>query len=169
MKEYELKLQELSKEKTTLNIKIDKILKEKTQLEIKKATEETRLKDLKEEYQAYKDKKTLEDVKEKEKLIKIISEAEEKIKLLGDVNLAAIELYDKRKKELDDVEEKIKKLEEERWAVLEMIKEIEEHKKEAFFETFHAVSENFKKLFKSINRDILFWKNQPTHLKVDYR
>ena len=51
---------------------------------------------------------------EKNELMKIISEAEEKIRLLGDVNLAAIELYDKRKQELEEVEDKIKKLEEER-------------------------------------------------------
>lgn len=150
MKALETELQKLGEERGKIRMSLDKFSKDFNQLEVRKATNETRLKDISEEFESYKDCTTLQDVG-REELRKMITEGELLLNSLGDVNMAAIEMYEKKKEELEDVETRIKKLGEEREAVLNMINEIEEHKKDAFFETFDSVNENFKKLFKHLN------------------
>ncbi len=150
MKVFETELQKLGEQRGRIRMALDRLSKDFNQLAVKKATNETRLNDIAAEYESYKDCKTLEDIS-RDELRKMISEGEALLNSLGDVNMAAIEMYEKKNKEIEEVEEKIQKLGEERKAVLSMISEIEEHKKEAFFETFYAVNENFSRLFKHLN------------------
>ncbi len=149
MKRHETELQKMGKEIGERRIVIDKYTKEKMQLEVKKATNETRLQDYRAEFSQYQSFEELE--RTKDELMQIIRESEQKIAELGNINMAAIELYDKKYAEIGDIKEKIEKLAEERTAVLAMINEIEERKKEAFFETFYAVSDNFRKMFAHIS------------------
>ncbi|MBS3067862.1 AAA family ATPase [Candidatus Micrarchaeota archaeon] len=149
MKKYEEELQNFGKLRGEKRLEIDKLTKDENQLSVKKATYETRSQDLKAEFSNYKE---FEELKlGKDGLTDLIKKSEETITTLGNVNIAAIELYEKKHAEIGEVKERIEKLSEERNAVLNMIAELEERKKESFFETFYAVSDNFKRMFKHIN------------------
>jgi len=149
MKENENQLQQLGEIRGRIRIDLDKTNKELNQLNVKKASVTTRLEDIKAEFGSHQEFEFL-DMK-KEELSRIIKESESTLNGLGNVNMAAIDMYDKKKAEIDDVEERIEKLDKEREAILGMIDEIDEHKKEAFFETFNAVAENFSNMFKHVN------------------
>ncbi|MBN2478256.1 hypothetical protein JXB01_03115 [Candidatus Micrarchaeota archaeon] len=139
-------LMKLSGEKRgKIKLEIEKLTKEKTQNEIKKATSQTRLSDLKAEFDSYSEFEQIEA--EKDELSSLIKEAEGILSSIESVNMAAIELYVKKKEEMDELEEKVGKLREERKAILEMINEIEHRKKEVFFETFNSVNDNFQHMF----------------------
>jgi len=146
MKSYEDQLQELGKELGAKRVELERLSKDFNQLSIKKATNSTRLEDIRAEFSTYSEFEYLEEPKDDE-LKQTIAQCERMLAEMGNVNMAAIEMYDKKKAEMDEIQEKIEKLSEERRAIFQMIAEIEEHKKESFFETFYAVSENFKKMF----------------------
>jgi len=150
MKSFEEDLQHLGKIRGEKQLDLDRINKQMNDLRVKRATTETRFSDVKAEYESYKDFDKMDAPKDE--LMKIIRDSESVITSLGEnVNMAAIEMYDKRKAEIEEVQVKIKKLSEEREAIIQMISEIDERKKEAFFETFNAVSDNFKGMFKHID------------------
>lgn len=150
IKHLEDELQELGKEREKKRLQIDKMVGELNQLSVRRATVDTKLEDMLEEYERYRNTEFLEGVT-KTKLHENINECERMLAELGNVNMAAIEMYDKKKAEIEEVTEKIGQLSEERKAILKMIDEIEERKKEAFFEAFYAISENFKKMFEYVN------------------
>jgi chromosome segregation protein len=149
MKEFEGMFQKLGGDRGKLRIEIDKIAKDMNQVEVKKATATTRLSDLKAEFESYREFQAVEA--SKEELNRIIKEAEAAMNDIGNVNMTSIEMYDKKKAEIEGVQGKIEQLDREREAIMAMIDEIEIHKKEAFFEAFNSVSENFTKLFTYIN------------------
>jgi chromosome segregation protein len=150
LNEFDEQLQGLGKSRGEVTIAIEKFNKEMNTVLVKKATLETRIQDLKAEYESYKDVPVDESLG-KDELNLIIKECEGILSQLGDVNLASIEKYEEKKKEVEDVKQKIEKLSEERVAILQMMSEIEDRKKEAFFSTFYAVSDNFQRMFKHID------------------
>ena len=150
IKLHELKLQELGEKREKKRIELDRIARDINQLDVKKATVTTKLEDIRAEYEHYKETDFLEGIS-KTKLQENINECERELAELGNVNMAAIDMYDKKKAEIEEVTEKIERLSEERKAILKMIDEIEERKKEAFFDAFYAVSENFKKMFEHVD------------------
>jgi len=77
---------------------------------------------------------------EVEKCEKIIAE-------MGNINLKALDVYEKIEKEYNSILEKKEKLTSEKNDVLKMIDEIEVKKKELFLKTFEVLNENFKKFF----------------------
>ncbi|MFH1393627.1 MAG: AAA family ATPase, partial [Candidatus Micrarchaeota archaeon] len=149
MKSYEDELQVLGKEMGESRIGLERLSKDFNQLSIRKATNSTRLEDLRAEFSSYNDFTYLEEPND-EDLRRDIASCERMLSEMGNVNMAAIEMYDKKKAEMEEIHERIGKLADERRAIFQMISEIEEHKKEAFFETFYAVSENFKKMFEYV-------------------
>jgi len=150
IKNYEKELQEMGKQRGEKRIEFDKLNRDLGQLAVRKATVATRLEDVRAEFESYREFEFLEGVK-KDDLIRMISEAESIISSMPSVNTAAIEMYDKKKAEIEGVEGKISTLGEERRAILEMIAEIEQHKNDAFFKTFYSVSDNFVKMFSYLN------------------
>lgn len=148
-KKFEEQLQAIGKQRGEKRLDVDKLNKDLNQASVKKATIETRLTDVKAEFDAYKNAEFMDA--EKDELISIIKESEQLLESLGNVNMAAIEMYDKKKNEIAEIQERLNKLSEEHAAVVEMINGIEHRKKEAFFETFYAVSDNFKKMFSHIS------------------
>jgi chromosome segregation protein len=146
IKSFEEDLQLLGKQRGEKRIELDKFNKDLNQLEVKKATVSTRLEDVASEFSDFGEFEFQEEMK-KDELMKIVKESEQIIASMPNVNMAAIEMYEKKKGEIEGVEEKIEMLGLERKAILEMISEIEQHKKDAFFKTFFEVSENFKKMF----------------------
>lgn len=149
MKEYELKLQEIGQQRGEKKLEVDKLNKELSQFEIKKATAETRLSDITVEFSSYQGFDYL-DLK-KDELNQMIKDAEQILSSLGNVNLAAVEMYEKKKAEISEMETRVSKLAAEREAILTMVSELEEKKKAAFFEAFNSIHDNFKRMFKYID------------------
>ncbi|MBN1170422.1 chromosome segregation protein SMC [Candidatus Micrarchaeota archaeon] len=149
MRGCENEITAIGEKRGKIRIALDKIGREMNQIEIKKATTTTRLEDIRAEFSAFTEFEELEA--SRDELTKLIGSSETALNTLGNVNMAAIEMYDRKRGEIDGVEERISKLDGEREAILSMISEIEEHKKEAFFETFEAVGDNFKKMFQHVN------------------
>ncbi|PIN82739.1 hypothetical protein COV61_05095, partial [Candidatus Micrarchaeota archaeon CG11_big_fil_rev_8_21_14_0_20_47_5] len=121
------------------------------ELDVKRATTETRLIDLKAEFEEYKQYARIEA--SREKLLEMIRESEGVLSALGNVNLKAPELYEQKKKDIAEIKEKVEKLADERSAVLAMISEIEKRKHAVFMETYNSIAENFKKLFLKIFKE----------------
>jgi chromosome segregation protein len=149
MKEYEGEFASLGKTLAEKRIDIEKLNKDMNQLTVKRATATTHFDDITAESANYQDAQFL-DVK-KDELTRMVGESERILAELGNVNMAAIEMYDRKRQEIEEASERITRLDTERRAIMAMITEIEEHKKAAFFETFHAVSDNFSGMFKHIN------------------
>lgn len=149
MKGYEQELQKLGEARGKLRIEVDRLNKELGQLNVKKAVTETRLADLKAEFEAYRE---FEELKlKKDELQEMVKAAEAFMASMPNVNMASIEMYGKKKAEIDELQKGISTLDGERNAVIQMINEIDTRKKEAFFETFDAVSFNFRAMFDKIN------------------
>lgn len=149
MKGHEEELQEAGKARAQARMEFEKLSKDLSQIEIKKATSGTRLEDIKSELASFSGFQMLDA--SRDALSSMIAESERILAGLGNVNMAAIEMFEKRKKEIEEVEDRIQKLDTEREAILSMIGEIEEHKKEAFMEAFQAVSQNFSDMFRHVN------------------
>lgn len=79
-----------------------------------------------------------------------LAKTQESLKLIGGINMRALEVYDEVKKEYDAVQEKVNTLEKEKEDILKIIEEIDKKKTRAFMKTFRGVSdlfsENFAKL-----------------------
>ncbi|MBI5223582.1 chromosome segregation protein SMC [Candidatus Micrarchaeota archaeon] len=146
MKECEAEFARLGKEIGQRRIALDKINKEITQLSIKKATANTHLSDIRAEFVNYSE---FEELKlDRDELRKMVSENEKIISSMTNVNMTAIEMFDKKKAEIEEVGQRIETLNKEREAIISMISEIEERKRDAFFETYKAVNEHFVRMFK---------------------
>ncbi len=128
---------------------VEALEKEINKYEVNLAVAKTKFEDLEREKEALKEFEEMEG--EMSGLKEQLKKCEEEIEALGQVNTAAIEMYNKRAGEIKEIEDKIESLEEERKAILNMIGEIEERKKEAFFACFDAVNTHFKQLFKNTN------------------
>jgi chromosome segregation protein len=150
MKALEEEFQVLGKKRGTMRLESDRVAGSLNQVGVKKATAITRLEDLKAEFSSYTEFERFEATKEE--LNRLIKESEAALAGIGtNINMTAIEMYDKKKSEIEGVQEKIGQLDREREAIMAMIDEIEEHKKDAFFEAFNSVSDSFTKLFTYIN------------------
>lgn len=73
-----------------------------------------------------------------------------KIKKLGEVNIGAIEEYDRVSKRYDFLNNQKKDLENAENTILEIIKELDEIMKEKFLDTFNIIKEKFKEVFKKL-------------------
>ena len=66
---------------------------------------------------------------------------------LGMVNMRAPELYEQKRKDIDEIKSRVSSLDSEKQAVFSMMDEIEGKKRAIFLSTFSSVNENFMKLF----------------------
>ncbi len=107
---------------------------------------QTRLADIKAELLSYQDIIPIEGlpIKELEDRIVLLKAELEK---LGSVNLKAPEMYEERKRMLDEAEKKLETLESEKASILSVINEVEAKKLNVFNETLQKVNENFSKLY----------------------
>ncbi|MCD6575960.1 MAG: chromosome segregation protein SMC [Nanoarchaeota archaeon] len=160
-KRFHSKLRELYEKRNKLNDKIK-------QLEIKKARIDEKIEKIRDEFNNLKLKlaevnaklegkntamQEFSDIKI-EKVNKSIKELEKEIHTLemlisnfGAVNLRALDVYKEVEKEYNELKEKYDKLNEEKNEILKVMEEVEEKKKEAFFETFNNVAKNFERVF----------------------
>ncbi len=82
--------------------------------------------------------------------IRKIEEIDGELKKFGDVNMKAIQDYEKVRSRRDGLLEKKLSLEKERSEILDRIEKYEKMKRDAFFETFNAVKENFSRVIKTL-------------------
>lgn len=77
---------------------------------------------------------------------------EEQFKEIGNVNLRALEVYDRVKEEYDHINEKVVKLEGEKAGILKIIAEIDKKKKKSFMQTLDQINESFIKNFSMLSK-----------------
>ncbi len=76
---------------------------------------------------------------------------ESELKEFGNVNLRALEIYEKVSEEYKTLVEKLDKLKLEKEDVLNLMVEIDGKKKEIFMKTYDVIDENFKRIFASLS------------------
>ncbi len=151
MQKMEAELQKMGIENGKTSAELANAERELNELNIVRGQTETRLSDIKAEFASYDGEGIgtvdgrIEDMEAEANLLNL------KIKDLGNVNLKAPEIYEIKKKEVDEADAKVLTLEAEKEAVLNMINEIESKKLQIFMDTFNDVSKNFTKLHKHIS------------------
>ncbi|MGC8671740.1 MAG: AAA family ATPase, partial [Candidatus Micrarchaeia archaeon] len=137
----------LGKQSGEINARIKELDTEIKDTQIKKSQLETRLNDLSAELEAYEkgiepvQNLTIEEMENEANKINV------KIAELGTVNMKAPEIYEQKKKEVDEAQAKLDTLENERRAVLNLIDEVDKKKLATFMATFEQVNKNFSKMY----------------------
>ena len=80
-------------------------------------------------------------------LEKFLKKTEAELQTIGLVNMKAIEEYEKFKNEFEGYKQKYEKILEEKKAVLEMVDQIEQKRKEVFRKCLDEISKNFSSIF----------------------
>ena len=152
--ELDAQIAKAGNQKGKLQFELDKIASNRQDSELKRVAVETKLTELKVQYDEFKDVPIIQNKTEKDKADLVLrrKEAEDQIKEMGTVNLRAPELYQQKSEELERQKVRVVQLETEKNAVLSLIAEIETKKKATFMEAFDAVNAAFKRLFKVIFR-----------------
>ena len=81
-----------------------------------------------------------------------IKQFESSLKKMGNVNLRALDVYERIHEEFNKLNVKSDKLREEKEDVLKFIYEIESQKKDLFMKTFNELQKNFKQIFGAISK-----------------
>lgn len=79
-----------------------------------------------------------------------VSQLRREIKQMGQVNIGAVEEYERLKERHDFLSKQQEDLEKARKSLLDTITEIDESTRDAFMQTFHGVSDHFSKLFQRL-------------------
>ncbi|VVB99240.1 Chromosome partition protein Smc [uncultured archaeon] len=145
LKELEGQLAEIAQQAGKLKAEIDRRARELMELEVKRQTTETRLIDLKADLDQYQGVPTIDATRAE--LEELTRKSQSTMEALGVVNLKAPELYDQKKKDIDEIKTRVASLDTEKKAVFHMMDEIEAKKRAIFLSTFTSVNDNFKRLF----------------------
>jgi len=89
--------------------------------------------------------------KSEEQILKDITELEQQILTIGNVNMRALEIYENVEKEYQELLNKKDKLKLEKEDVLIMMNEIELKKKDLFMKTFEVINDKFKTTFSQLS------------------
>jgi chromosome segregation protein len=150
--EIDERIRGIGDEKGRLQFALEKVTRGDNDARVRKGIVETRLGDLKADFEPFRatpllEKKTAKDKPELGAELRVL---EEQIAALGTINLKAIEDYARRAGELVEQKQRVEQLANEKQAVLAIISEVEGKKKDTFMNAFNAVNENFKRLFKHV-------------------
>ena len=80
-----------------------------------------------------------------------IQKSEKEMEKLGNINLKALEIYEKLEEEFSLLREKEEKLKTEKISVLDMMQEIETKKSDLFMKTFKDINTNFIEIFRNLS------------------
>ncbi len=147
--ELDAKINGMSGEKGRLSGSLERSNRDILEMETAKAQIEVRIGDVEAELSSYPGIDVIEGAKAEALEGELINKRTE-LEAIGAVNLRAPELYDKKKRDLEEVQEQMAVLGSEKASVLQMIDEIESKKLNIFSETLAKVDANFKKLFNHI-------------------
>ncbi len=107
---------------------------------------EVRKSDLEEEAKAFEGVPTFESFDAKE-LRQKLPQLEKQVQKMGAINQKAVENFGLFEQEMLEIKRKSDKLEEERLAVLDMIKKIEDRRTQVFMDCFNAINRHFNEIF----------------------
>ncbi len=142
-------LSDMSFERGTIMQKVERLSSEIIELEGRMMQSQTRLSDIKAELVNYAGAEAVEG-RSAEQMAEDLAKAKAKVDSLGAVNLKAPEVYEAKKRDVDEAQGKLSVLDSEKASILAMIDEIEAKKLAVFMETFNAVNENFKGLYEHV-------------------
>ncbi|MDE1824947.1 MAG: chromosome segregation protein SMC [Candidatus Micrarchaeota archaeon] len=150
LEEIEAKIAKLSSEKGKRSAEHDESERQINEIRLKRSQYEVRLTDIQAELATYpaqtqRAEVTLEEMEKEASLISI------KVSQLGTVNLKAPEIYQIKKKDVEEAGGRLETLIAEKDAILKMIEEIDSKKLSIFAEAFDAINKNFTKLHGYIN------------------
>lgn len=132
------KRKRLQEKKLNLEIEVNR-------LNIEKAKIETEFEIAKQEFEKFE---KVEYVEEKLQVLETqIIKTEKELSQIGSVNLKAVEEFEKMRTEFDQYKQRYEKILEEKKAVLEMINQIEQKRKEVFNKTLGEISVRFNKIY----------------------
>ncbi len=139
-------VEKLREENGRINAQLNEVDRRLGEVKMKRNQAETRLNDISAELSAYgAGIETVDgdaDILDREAGV-----INARLNELGNVNLKAPELYEEKRKSVDETLSKIDTLEAERQAVLRMIEEIDSRKLQVFMSTFNEVNKNFLRLY----------------------
>jgi chromosome segregation protein len=140
------KVAKLSEEKGRLQGQVDRIERDMISLEARKGQLETTLGDIRAELLRNPVMELIEKADISALEADIIRD-KAKLDALGNVNLKAPEMYDSKKRDVDDANQKLSTLDSEKEKIISAMQELESKKVGIFMDTFNSVNENFKRLF----------------------
>ncbi len=152
-KEVGVEIKELRKERDEIIGKLREAENKKSAMEFEVLSIDEKIKSRKEslseiltELDGLGEVEIPEELPPHQEVVKMLEEVETTLSGFGDVNMKAIQEYEEVRARRDDLLERKITLERERSEILERIDRYEQMKKEAFFETFNAVSKNFSEI-----------------------
>jgi len=120
--------------------------RELMELEIRRQTAETKLVDLKATIEQYSGVPLIDATRSE--LEELSGKSHAVMDSFGtNINLQAPQLYDEKKRDIDEIRSRVDSLSTEKKAVFSMMDEIEGRKRAIFITTFSAVNDNFKRIF----------------------
>ena len=145
LSELEAQIKDVATQLGKIKSEEEKKNREMVALDANRQIIEQRLSDIKAELDQYQGVSTIDA--SRAELEDLARTSQAKMEALGQVNLRAPELYEHKKKEIDDVKSRVESLSGEKNAVLHMMDEIDARKRAIFLSTFTSVNDNFRKLF----------------------
>ena len=127
----------------------EKLTRELMEMESGKGQLQTRLNDIKAELQSYQNAEPIENITIEELDTALIIATNE-LEKLGAVNLKAPEMYESKRRDVEEAQQKVNTLGSEKDSILAMIQEIEAKKMSVFNDTLNVVNGNFQKLYSHI-------------------
>jgi len=146
VREHDAKLSKLGADKGKYQAELERSNRDLIEQETRKVQLQTRITDIKAELVSYQDVKPITDQTDKELDAKRTI-AKNDLERLGAVNLKAPEVYETKKRDVEEVNSRIAVLGSEKDSIIVMINEIESRKLSIFNETLEDVNNNFKKLY----------------------
>ena len=147
----EARLRELAEQRGELRRRLDSKVEELNRMNIEKAKLETEYSSLKQrlgDVAAEELKQMKEEPGDIESLMREAEDLIQKMTRMEPVNLKAIQDYDEFIKEVDEIKEKSIRLGKEKEAVINLMEEIENKRKETFLEAFEKINEKFNEVYK---------------------
>lgn len=146
IQELDVKLGKLGADKGKFNADTEKSSRELIEQETRKVQLQTRINDIKAELLSYNGIEAIKGQTQQEMESKRTI-AKSDLERLGAVNLKAPEVYELKKKDVEEASAKLNILGSERDSIIAMINEIESKKLSIFSDTLNEVNQNFERLY----------------------
>ncbi len=143
-------LRELEVKKAQLSDKLRGNELKQNSLQLEKATLKAQLAGLEQEFEQFKNTPRLEE-KSVSQLKREIAKLEAMMSERQNINLKALDIYERVKEEYENLVKKRDKLLKEKEDVEKLMHEIDAKKKDLFLETFNVLNENFKRFFSKLS------------------
>ncbi len=149
--EIATKIQKLERQMDEKDITIRSIQQKLNAVNLDRAKLKAELTGLETEFEHYKGVEVFKSKTNIEELKRTVGRLEAKRENVGNVNMRALEIYEKVEEEYTNLLKKKETLQVERDDILKLIQEIEASKKEIFMKTFEVVNDIFVDFFKSLS------------------